>query len=61
MMPPSRCHYLDENSVGADRRIVVAVVLVVRLHISAHVIGARRRLLRLDATDYLAAPPVNSG
>lgn len=36
-MPPSRCHYLDEISVGADRRIVVAVVLVVRLHISAHV------------------------
>lgn len=61
MMPPSRCHYLDENSVGADRRIVVAVVLVVRLNISAHVIGVRRRLLRLDATDYLAAPPVNSG
>ena len=61
MMPPSRCHYLDENSVGADRRIVVAVVLVVRLNISAHVIGVRRRLLRLDATDYLAAPPVMGG
>ena len=61
MMPPSRCHYHDENSVGADRRIVVAVVLVVRLHISAHVIGVRRRLLRLDATDYLAAPPVIGG
>ena len=61
MMPPSRCHYLDENSVGADRRIVVAVVLVVRLHISAHVIGVRSRLLRLDATDYLAAPPVIGG
>ena len=61
MMPPSRCHYLDENSVVADRRIVVAVVLVVRLNISAHVIGVRRRLLRLDATDYLAAPPVMGG
>lgn len=61
MQPPSHCHYLDEYSVGADRRKVVAVVLVVRLHISAHVIGVRRRLLRLDATDYLAAPPVVGG
>lgn len=61
MMPPSRCQYLDENSVGADRRIVVAVVLVVRRDISAHVIGVRRRLLRLDATGYLAAPPVIGG
>lgn len=61
MQPPSRCHYLDKNSVGADRRIVVAVVLVVGRHISAHVIGVRRRLLRLDATDYLAAPPVFGG
>ena len=61
MMPPSRCHYHDENSVGADRRKVAAVVLVVGRDISAHVIGVRSRLLRLDATDYLAAPPVNSG
>lgn len=61
MMPPSRCHYLDEYSVGADRRIVVAVVLVVGRDISAHVIGVRRRLLRLDAAHYLAAPPVIGG
>ena len=60
-MPPSRCHYVDENSVGADRSAEEAEVLVVRLHISAHVIGVRRRLLRLDATDYLAAPPVIGG
>ena len=60
MMPPSRYHYLDEISVGADRRRVVEV-LVERLHISAHEIGVRRRLLRLDAAHYLAAPPVNGG